>query len=120
MRILSIILLATLAGSGLASCAGSSVKTTSRTFGLTSGPLPPPQPFVTQSRPGPTRSFPAVGTMPPARDDTLLSVDQRKKLETSLLATPGRKPTPAKASSKKKKPVGKPPKTGFFPPDDAT
>ncbi|MDQ0393782.1 hypothetical protein [Labrys monachus] len=107
MRILSIVV-AVVAGSGLAGCAATS-RDTAHTFGLTSGPLPQPQPFIVDSRPAGSKVYPIVGTTPPARSDRVLSMEQRKALESSLLATPGRQATPAKPAGKKHKkaPAGK-------------
>ena len=106
MRILSIVVVAALAGPGLAGCAAMS-GTEGRYFGLVSGPLPQPQPFVVQTRPAPTKVYPIVGTTPPARSDRVLPVAQRKALESSLLATPGRQTTPTKPDGKKAKKAGK-------------
>ena len=93
MRIHSFLVVAALAGIGLASCAGGSGQTSKR-LGLTSGPLPTPQPFVTQSRASQPDVYPRIGALPPPRSDQILSMNDRKALEASLLATPGRQPSP--------------------------
>jgi hypothetical protein len=119
MRFLVFVTLATLTATGLAGCAASTNQT-AHSLGLTSGPLPTPKPFVVDSRGVVTPVYPAVGVTPPARADRVLSQDERKALEASLLATPGRQPTAAeKAKKGAKKPVipVKPVKTGFFPPN---
>ena len=93
MRIHSFLVVAAVAGIGLASCAGGSGQTSKR-LGLTSGPLPTPQPFVTQSRTSQPNVYPRIGALPPPRSDQILSMSERKALEASLLATPGRQPSP--------------------------
>jgi hypothetical protein len=70
-------------------------------FGLTSGPLPQPQPFVTESRVRPRDTYPTIGTTPPARSDQVLDKNDRQALEDSLLATPGRAELAAKAAAEK-------------------
>ncbi len=118
MRILSIVVVAAVAGIGLAGCAGSSSQL-SRKVGVTSGPLPTPQAFVVDSRPPQGQRYLAIGAIPPKRSDPVLSIDERKKLEASLLATPGRKPSPEELKAKGgKKPVvaARKQKMGFFPP----
>lgn len=121
MRILVLVTTAALAAIGLAGCA-SDTKQTAHAFGLTSGPLPTPKPFVVESRSAQTPVYPAVGVTPPPRSDRVLSQDQRKALEASLLATPGRQPSPDEKAVKKtgaKKPVipAKRQKASFFPPN---
>lgn len=124
MRIHTFLVVAALAGIGLASCAGG-VKQTSTRLGLTSGPLPTPQPFVTQSRYSQPDTYPVIGATPRPRSDRVLSMNERKSLEDSLLATPGRQPSPeelkANAEAKRKSAhKGLPPyqrkHVGFFPP----
>lgn len=102
MRILSVIVVTVLASTALAGCA-SNTKQVSRSLGLTSGPLPAPKPFVVDSRSGQADVYPVIGSFPPTRSDRVLSMDERKALEASLLATPGRQPAPdEKAASGKK------------------
>ncbi len=107
MRFPSVLVVAALATAVLAGCAGNTVKSTSRTFGLTSGPLPQPQPFVVESRPAPTKVFPVIGTQPPPRSDRILSMSERKSLEAGLLATPGRQATSPERKSANKKAANK-------------
>ncbi len=122
MRILSIIVVAVVAGIGLVGCASNS-QPVAHSLGLTSGPLPSPQPFVVDSRGAQSALYPAVGVTPPARIDRVLSMSERKTLEASLLATPGRQPSDAEKKAKAKaarKPVpiagSKRKHVGFFPP----
>ncbi|MDQ0468668.1 hypothetical protein [Labrys wisconsinensis] len=53
-------------------------------FGLRHGPLPSPQPFVVDSRGAVPPDYPSVGAIPPARQDKVLSVPERKALEDDL------------------------------------
>src|ERR1700744_5107271 len=117
MRILSIVVV-TLAGLGLTGCAAATAGNTGRYFGFVSGPLPQPQPFVVETRPAkPSSTYPTIGTVPPPRSDQVLPTDQRKALENSLLATPGRAKTPPKDEGKKaKKSAGKKSKAKPKPP----
>jgi hypothetical protein len=118
MRIHILFVAATLACIGLAGCASDQQAT--RSVGLTSGPLPAPQAFVVDSRPARHDTYLPVGVTPPARSDTVLSMDQRKALEASLLATPGRQPTPQQQADAKKGPkkkvVSNRKGVGFLPP----
>ena len=119
MRILVVVTTAALAAISLAGCA-SDTKQAARSFGLISGPVPAPKPWVSASpspRPG---IYPNIGVTPPPRSDRLLNQDQRKTLEASLLATPGRQPSPDETSGKKSKkavPAAKRQKASFFPPN---
>jgi hypothetical protein len=61
-------------------------------FGLVSGPLPEPQPFVVQSRPAGVAAYPAVGGPPPARSDRVLTLQERRALEAQLKAAGGQQP----------------------------
>lgn len=120
MRIHLIVVAAAVAGIGLAGCASNSSQA-ARSLGLTSGPLPTPQPFVVESRPVQREGYMAVGVMPPKRIDRVLTMAERKSLEASLLATPGRQPSPDELKAKAKggkKPVvaARKQKMGFFPP----
>ncbi|CAM5767376.1 hypothetical protein LMIY3S_02140 [Labrys miyagiensis] len=106
MRFL-VVVTAAVAALALSGCA-SDTKQAAHSLGLTSGPLPSPQPFVVESRAAQTPVYPAVGVTPPPRSDRVLNQDQRKALEASLLATPGRQPSPsetAQSGKKKRKPV---------------
>lgn len=124
MRIHTFLVVAVLAGIGLASCAGGSGQTSKR-FGLTSGPLPTPQPFVTQTRVNQPDVYPRIGALPPPRGDQILSMNDRKALEASLLATPGRQPSPEELKARsqanrkvasKRVPPSQRKHVGFFPP----
>jgi hypothetical protein len=100
MRILSVAVITALAGLGLAGCADKTQSSPSRLFGLISGPLPQPQPFVVESRSAtPSNTYPVIGTTPPPRDDKVLDMKQRKELEDSLLATPGRQQSADQAAA---------------------
>jgi hypothetical protein len=74
------------AGLALAGCAGDQAPPTpnARLFGLASGPLPPPKPFVVETRSSGPNAYPAVGITPPARTDKVLSEPERAKLEADL------------------------------------
>ena len=120
MRIFVLLTTVAMAALGLAGCSGSA-KQTASTFGLTSRPLPAPKPFVVESRSVQPNVYPAVGVTPPARADRVLSQQERKALEASLLATPGRQPSPGetaakKAPARKGAPAARQ-KASFFPPD---
>lgn len=92
----------------LGGCAGDQapMSTNSRMFGLATGPLPPPAPFVEASRHPVADVYPAVGVTPPTRRDRVLSMEERKKLEADLkrYTDPNAKPS-ANNLLKRKKPV---------------
>jgi len=122
MRFLSILVVAAVAGAGLTGCTAGYKKAV-HSIGLASGPLPTPQSFVTDSRAAQADTYLPVGVTPPARPDRVLSVSERKDLETGLLATPGRQPSPAELKAKAAsatKPVPKKPVPPKKPPDSTT
>ena len=80
-------------------------------FGLISGPVPEPKSFVKQARHPVPDTYPAVGLTPPTRQDKILTVPERSKLEAELKSYS--KPTAAAAATKpapkRKKPIPKTP-----------
>jgi len=106
-RLGSPVFLIGLAALALAGCAGDTATgpSNSRMFGLVSGPIPQPQPFVVQARPRVEEDYPAVGITPPTRTDTVLAEADRAKLEASLKRYSG---PPSKTPPKRKKPVPPP------------
>lgn len=61
-----------------------------RFFGLLSGPLPQPQPFVLQSRPLSPTTYPNINRLPPARQDRVLTPREVEALAAALRASGGR------------------------------
>lgn len=62
---------------GLGGCA-------SESGGIVPGAMPEPAPFVVQSRPAATPSYPAIGVEPPARSDKVLTPEEQAKLRADL------------------------------------
>jgi hypothetical protein len=80
---------------GLAACTTDGLAPTagpSTMFGLVSGPLPEPKPFVVQARPAAEAPYPAVGAIPADRPDKVLTPAERAKLEADLKAAGGQQP----------------------------
>jgi len=70
--------------------------------GLTSGPLPEPQPFVLETRPPETAVYPTIGYTPPPRREKPMTAAETAKMDADLQAAAGirkkRKPIPAPSS----------------------
>ena len=65
--------------------------------GLTSAPLPEPQPFVVASRPQQTAQYPVIGYTPAKRKEPAMTQAEADKLDADLQAAAGIR--------KKKKPL---------------